>query len=192
MDGVRGLTLIELLVALTIFSILGAMSYRAVSAATDRQSQLSEGFQRWRDISRFMQMAEVDMLQVVTRPSLVPNSAQPSIVIDVATDTTKSGLSVLTVDGASGSVRRRGYWLEDNRIVLVRWPALGTDSSVLPLRDVVLENVTTLTVTAIGPDGQRSPVWPSKVVGGGTLPMAIDIELGLPDAGTIHRLFVLR
>jgi general secretion pathway protein J len=191
-DGVRGLTLIELLVALTIFSILGAMSYRAVSAATDRQSQLSEGFQRWRDISRFMQMTEVDMLQAVARPSAVPNTAQPSIVIDTASDTTKSGLSVLTLDGATGSVRRRGYWLEENRIVLIRWPVLGADSSVLPFRDVVLDNVTSFAVTAIGSDGQKSSVWPTKVAGNSALPVAIDVELGLPDAGTIHRLFVLR
>jgi general secretion pathway protein J len=189
MGAVRGLTLIELLVALTIFAILGAMSYRAVSAAADRQSQLSEGFQRWRNISRFWQMTEVDVLQAVVRPGVVPKAAPPSFVIESATDKTKSGLSVLTVDGASGSVRRRGYWLDSGQIVLFRWPA--ADSSSLPLRDVVLENVTSLRVSAIGSDGQRSSVWPPNAAAGSTLPVAIDIELELPDAGTIHRLFVL-
>lgn len=188
-DAVRGLTLIELLVALTIFAILGAMSYRAVSAAADRQSQLSDGFQRWRNISRFWQMAEVDVLQAVVRPGVVPNGTPPSFVIESATDKTKSGFGVLTVDGASGSVRRRGYWLDGGQIVLFRWPA--ADSSSLPLRDVVLENVTSFRVSAIDSDGQRSSVWPTNAAAGSTLPVAIDIELELPDAGTIRRLFVL-
>jgi general secretion pathway protein J len=55
----------------------------------------------------------------------------------------------------------------------------------------VLENVTSLRVNAIGSDGQRSSVWPTNAAAGSTLPVAIDIELELPDAGTIRRLFVL-
>lgn len=187
----RGLTLIELMVALTIFAILGVLSYRAVSAATDRQVQLAKEFQRWRDITRFLQMTESDALQVVVRPSASTKPAQPSVAIVPTTDRTLSRLSLLTLDGTSGAVRRRGYWLDGGRIMLLRWPGAGTDS--VPLRDTVLEDVTALRVSAVGVDGQKSNAWPpGGTVATTALPAAIEIELELPDAGTIRRLFALR
>jgi len=186
-----GLTLIELMVALIIFAILGVLSYRAVSAATDRQVQLAKDFQRWRDITRFLHMTESDILQVVVRPPAPTSSAQPSVMVVPTTDRTQSGLGLLTLDGTSGAVRRRGYWFDGGRIMLMRWPGAETGSA--PLRDSVLEEVTALRVSVLGADGQKSDTWPpGETVATTALPVAIEIELELPDAGTIRRLFALR
>jgi general secretion pathway protein J len=184
-----GLTLIELMVALTIFAILGVLSYRAVSAATDRQGQLAREFQRWRDIARFLHMTESDILQVVVRPPAQTKPAQPSIMVVPKTDNTQSGLDLLTLDGTSGAVRRRGYWLDGGCVMLTRWSGV----ELAPVRDIVLEDVMALRISAVGPDGQKSNTWPPNGAATTTgLPAAIEIELELPDAGTIRRLFALR
>jgi general secretion pathway protein J len=185
-----GVTLVELMIALAILAILGVLSYRAVSAAADRQLQLAREFQRWRDITRFMHMTESDVFQVAARPAGA-KSVPPSIVIARTTDGLQSRLSLLMLDGTSGSVRRRGYWPDNGRIVLLRWFDIEPGSE--PQRDTVLEGVTALRVSALGVDGQRSDIWPP----GGTtanmaLPAAIELELELPDVGTLRRLYAIR
>ncbi len=184
----RGVTLIELMIALTILAVLGVLSYRAVSAATDRESQLSSEFRRWHDIARFFGMAEADLLQIVERPGGTEVGA--AVEIAKATDASPVTLTLLRLDGSNGNVQRRSYLLEGGRVILVRWPGSSTSS---PSRDAVLEDVADLRFTALGADGSRHDRWPA---GGsaspGAFPAAIEIELELKDAGTLRRLFALR
>jgi len=167
---ISGLTLIELMVALAIFSVLGVLSYRAVSAATEGHQRLTAEFQRWREITHFLHMAETDMMQI----------AQASVTMGTE-------LSFIKFDGAGNTVRRRGYRLVGDHIVLLRWP--GIDASSPPLQDILLKNVKALRVSFLTETGQRSPSWPSSLAVVSSLPAAIDIELELTDVGTIRRLF---
>lgn len=184
-----GLTLIELMVALAIFSVLGLLSYRAVTASAQARTALGAQFDRWRDISRVFQMAESDLLQTVARPGVARTDlARASFAIVPASAQSGPEITFLKLDGARGSVRRRGYLLEGNQLFLLRWP--GIDAALPPARDVVLENVKGLRITVISQGGQRTSAWP--VQGAHALPIAVEMELDLPDAGTIRRFFVLR
>ena len=60
----RGLTLIELMVALAIFAVLGVLSYRALAEVSTSRTRLEEGFERWRSIGRAMQRIDADLLQL--------------------------------------------------------------------------------------------------------------------------------
>jgi general secretion pathway protein J len=177
------------MIALTILAILGVMSYRAVSAATERHFELSSQFQRWRDIARFFQMTEADVLQVVERSAAPGVSSSISIV--PASDLKQSGLTMLKLDGSNGGVERRAYLHEGSRIVLVRWREIST--GLEPAKAVILENVAALRFIAVGSDGQRNNSWPSgSNTALGPLPAAIEIELELPDVGTLRRFYAVR
>ena len=65
-----GLTLIELMVALAIFSVLGVLSFRAIDAATVSRDRLANESRRWQEITRFLQLAETQLLQIVARPAV--------------------------------------------------------------------------------------------------------------------------
>lgn len=184
-----GVTLIELMIGLTILAVLGVLSYRAVSAATDRESQLSSEFRRWHDIARFFGMAEADLLQVVERPG--GPEVSPAIAIARAADASPATLALLRLDGSNGNVQRRAYLLEGGQVILERWS--GSSMTSAPRRDALLDDVTALRFTALGADGSRHDRWPAS--GGAstaTLPAAIEVELELKDAGTLRRLFALR
>ena len=56
-----GLTLIELMVALAIFSVLGILSFRAIDAATVTRDHLSRESRRWQEITRFFQLTEAQL-----------------------------------------------------------------------------------------------------------------------------------
>ena len=185
----RGVTLIELMVALAIFAVLGLLSYRAVAVSAEARSDLSARFERWRDIGRLFQTAESDLLQTVARPGAPvsdPERAALALVPPLAGG--GPALTFLKLDGARGGVRRRGYLLEGGKIFLLRWP--GIDTALPPARDVLLDHVQGLRFTVIAQDGRRMSAWPAER--SAALPAAVEMELDLPDAGTLRRFFVLR
>ncbi|HTY04657.1 MAG TPA: type II secretion system protein GspJ [Rhodocyclaceae bacterium] len=189
--AVRGVTLIELLVALVIFGVLGVMGYRAVSMAVDSRERVVAELQRWRDIAGFFQVLENDLAQYAERPQPGQQTGSPNadtLHLSVASDGTTE-FSFLRVDGTGGAVRRRGYRFEPGQIVQLRWP--GSDALSLPDRYVVLAKVTSMKCVTVDGNGVKRPQWPLQSAGA-AMPVALDIQVELPDAGTIRRLISLR
>ena len=139
----RGLTLIELMVALAIFAVLGVLSHRALAEVSTSRTRLEEGFERWRSVGRAMQRIDADLLQVVApaaeacsqpatgpRPahrcsSPVPPAAGPSCSCCASTR------PAACVPGRLPPGRRRLDWL--------RWS--GRDAFGEPLIEPLLGNV---------------------------------------------------
>lgn len=185
-----GLTLIEMLVALSVFAVLGIMGYRAAAMAMESRQRVAAELQRWRDIANVMQVLETDLTQYTERPSTAGGGA-PSI--DRFTLVQADGtfeLSFLKLDGGGGSVRRRGYRFAGGQLFQLRWP--GTDSVSMPESYLILERVERVRCAMVGVDGQRYPSWPDAKVAMQTPPAALEFELELTDVGSIRRLFSLR
>jgi general secretion pathway protein J len=182
-----GLTLIELMVALAVVAVLGVISYRAVAAASESRARLSDEYQRWSDITRFVQMVDTDMLQIATRPSATGTSV--SLLLTPAGADSSVELSFLKLDGARANARRIGYRLDGTQLILLRWP--GTDATSVPTRDVVLDRVKSLNF-AILANGQWSKAWPPVPEVASRLPAAIEMKLELADVGIVRRLVSLR
>ena len=188
--AMSGMTLIELMVALAIFAVLGVICVRVVTATTESRQRLADALQRWGEITRLLQMTESDLMQIVARPASSGGANPPSMIVVQPAAGAATEFSFIKLDGGRNTVRRRGYRLEGDRVVLLRWS--GVDMGPAPARDVVLENVKALRVSLITAAGRRSAFWPPDHAAADTLPAAIELELELPDAGTIRRLFALR
>jgi general secretion pathway protein J len=189
--GSSGMTLIELLVALVIFAILGVMGYRATAVAVESRERIAAEMQRWRDIANFLQIVEMDLIQRVERPAqvVVEGAAKPSASFLVRPSSDGLEFSFLKLDGGGGRPGRRGYRFKDGQVWQLRWP--GTDDQSEPEPFVVLEKVDALHCTVIVSDGTRYTTWPDEQTGGTNKPVAVEIEMELPDVGTIRRLIAL-
>jgi general secretion pathway protein J len=189
-DACYGLTLIEMLIALAVFAVLGIMGYRAAAIAMESRQRVSVELQRWRDIANVIQVLETDLTQYVERPGTA-GGAVPSIdKLKLAQTDGTVELSFLKLDGGGGSVRRRGYRLAGGQLFQLRWP--GTDGASIPQSYPVLEGVKRMRWAIIGADRQRYTSWPDAKAAQQTTPAALDFELELTDVGSIRRLFVLR
>jgi general secretion pathway protein J len=184
--GGAGLTLIELMVALAVVAVLGVISYRAVAAASESRARLSDQDRRWSDITRFVQTAESDMLQMVARPQ--GSVAAPSLQFAPGDAGNGVEISFLKLDGARSTARRVGYRLDGTHLILLRWP--GTDATSLPSQDVVLDQVKSLRFAFVA-NGKSNAAWPPFPTQTSVLPDAIDMQLELADAGTVRRLVAL-
>lgn len=185
-----GLTLIEMLVALSVFAVLGIMGYRAATMAMESRQRVAAELQRWRDIANLMQILETDLSQYLERPGAAGGGAPTIEKLKLAQSERTVELSFLKLDGGGGSVRRRGYRLAGGQLLQLRWP--GTDSASLPESYPVLDRVTQVRCVIVGADGQRYASWPEVNAVQQTTPAALEIELELPDVGSIRRLYALR
>ena len=190
--GQRGLTLIELMVALAIFAILGVLSYRALAEVATSNSRLEENFERWRTISRTLQRIDTDLIQVVAparSSETTPGAPQTGAAMILGRAANGGGpeLQFLRLDDSRG-VRRVGYRLVDGRLDWLRWS--GRDAVGEPAVEPLLANVRGLRWRFLL-NNNRIDAWPpgnNAVV----LPDAIILELDLPDVGTLTRMISLR
>mgnify|MGYP000937160880 CR=1 FL=1 len=190
--GQRGLTLIELMVALAIFAILGVLSYRALAEVATSNSRLEENFERWRTISRTLQRIDTDLIQVVAparSSEATPGTPQTGAAMILGRAANGGGpeLQFLRLDDSRG-VRRVGYRLVDGRLDWLRWS--GRDAVGEPAVEPLLANVRGLRWRFLL-NNNRIDAWPpgnNAVV----LPDAIILELDLPDVGTLTRMISLR
>lgn len=184
----RGFTLIELMVALAIVSLLSVLAFRAVTAATAGEQRLAAALERWRAVARFVEMAEADVAQMLARPLALGGDAALTRATGPAG--TLVELSFLRGDGGGRQLRRMGYRLADGRLYLLRWP--GSDALSQPREDLLLDKVKDLRWRFHRDDGSSSDRWPPEAALPGEMPLAVVMELELEDMGTLRRLLPLR
>ena len=186
----RGLTLIELMVALAIFAVLGVLSYRALAEVSTSRTRLEDGFERWRSVGRAMQRIDADLLQLVAPAASASTTANVQASPALLLTRAASGgaeLQLLRLDDARG-VRRVGYRLVDGRLDWLRWS--GRDALGDPIVEPLLGNVRNVRWRFLT-GGNRIDAWPPGERRH-TLPDAVILELELPDHGTLTRFIALR
>lgn len=183
----RGLTLIELMVALTIFAVLGVLSYRALAEVGTSRTRLEENFERWRSIGRAMQRIDTDLLQLVAPANPTPAAqASPALLLTRAASGGPE-LQFLRLDDSRG-VRRVGYRLVDGRLDWLRWS--GRDAFGEPVVEPLLGNVRDVRWRFLT-GGNLVDAWPPGDRRS-ALPDAVILELELADHGTLTRFIALR
>ncbi len=103
----RGFTLIELIVALGIFMVLGVLSYRALASIIDSRDRVAAAQLRWSSVTRFMQRLEIDLQQI---PANVPDA----LTYDAGRQTLR--LVRLAPNGLGDDVRTIRYRWRDGLI----------------------------------------------------------------------------
>lgn len=190
----RGLTLIEVMVALAVFAVLGTLTYRGTAQLILARTQIEQELERWREIDRALQIVETELLQIVA-PAITPGSTRtPSL--QVHQSALASELQMLSLSSAAG-VERVSFEFRDDALSWVRWPESAPAAT--PERDVLLERVDAVRWRFLTPTGWND-TWPAPgaIPAGGTpgvannLPAAVEIVLDLPDIGRITRLHALR
>lgn len=175
----RGLTLIELLIALTLFGVIGALCWRATVHMVDGRAAIGDELSRWRDIGRALQRVESELSAVLPASDAFARGAA-------------DGPSKPLVFGTLGEGRgamRSAFRVQDGRFDWLLWADGRRDQApeVVPL----LDGVQALRWRFLL-DGQWGAQWPPAQAVEVALPQALALELELGDAGTITRVFALR
>lgn len=196
MSPERGHTLLELLVALTIFAIIGAAAYSGLHALLLQRTRLADQAQRLLEVRRAVDLLTLDLAQIVdrplrdalgrTQPALHGGSAQRPWL-----EFTRSGWSNPQALPRPG-LRRIGYDWHDRQLERLDWQALDRVDGSAPGRTRLLDAVQRIDVRFL--DLQRGwlPDWPPRETADrpdrpGLLPAAIEFTLELEDLGPLTR-----
>jgi len=185
-----GLTLIELLVALAIFAVLGTMTYRATAHMTGSSHIIEQDLERWREISRALHIIETELLQIVAPATAAGSQRQPPLRGSNALGSREGGSQIDFLSLANPeTVERVSFRHFAGRLEWRRWPDLQPGGNILS--DTLLDNVGEVRWRfLINRIWQEN--WPPSGDYYQGLPAAIELELTLPDIGTLRRLYALR
>ncbi|ENO83718.1 type II secretion system protein GspJ [Thauera linaloolentis] len=181
----RGLTLIEVMVALSVFAVLGVLTWRATDHLVGARQHIGAELERWRAISLTAHRIGGELQQIAPAPGTLQFTPAPNAT---AQDTAHM-LSFTVLQGYDGLPARGGFVLVERRLEWWLWS--HDHATVPPERITLLDDVDAVRWRFLHADGWTD-TWPPDQAAARVLPAAISIELELPDAGTLVRVFALR
>ena len=191
-----GFTLLELLVAVAIFSVVGVLALSGYTQLQRQSEYAEQRLDRTRQVQRALQTLAQDLEQVEPRPIREPigDAQMPALMLGVTTEyrlqLSRAGWSN-TAGLPRSTVQRVGYRVENQELWRDHWPVLDRTLTVEPVRELMLTGVRSITFRAM--DGSRTWVdsWPETqtidLAEVRRRPAAVEVTIELEDWGTIRR-----
>jgi general secretion pathway protein J len=195
----RGFTLIEILVAVAIFAIVGMLAFGGYSELMRHSERLRESAARTRAIQTAVHRLAQDFASLEPRPvrAQLGDNVEPALVADARNDRiaefTHSGWSN-PAGVPRSTLQRVSYTLEDDRLTRNYWVMLDRTLATEPVRTVLLDGVKSVKLRFMTGQRRFTEQWPAldaRRAGPDAtrvLPIAVEITIELEDWGTITRL----
>ena len=157
-----GFTLVEILVALLVFSVVALLSARLLSQSIDNQSNLQDRGQRLAEIHRAMRVIQRDILQLSRRKIRDAQGEElPALIVS------DQGVIEFSRVGwrnplrqPRSEVQRVGYRWQDEKIIRGYWLTLDRSYDAEPAYQTLLEDVETIEFFAVDQLGNEHKQWP--------------------------------
>ena len=195
--GNAGFTLLELLVAVAIFAVVGTLALSGYTQLQKQSEYAEQRLERTREVQRAIQTLAQDLEQAEPRPVREPlgESQLPAVFagdsIDYKLQLTRAGWSN-TAGLARPSLQRVGYRLDQDGLWRDHWPVLDHTLATEPTRRKLLGGVRAVTFRFMDANRNWVERWPAVDAGpqtdGRARPAAIEVTLELEDWGTLRRL----
>jgi general secretion pathway protein J len=193
MKSRRGFTLIELMTALLVLSLLALMSYRGLGAVLDAREHVKQETDKWRHVTAFFARFERDVELAAPRTARTADGQAPAWLGTPAT-TAAASLVFSRFASADGvdTPRRIGYRLNDkNEIELWLWPGLDVAPDTQPARYPVLAGVKTFELQYLNGGLVWVDAWPTAPADP-PLPRAVRVRIVLDTNEEIVRTYALQ
>lgn len=194
----RGFTLVELLVALVILTLIAVAGYRGLDAVLQARERVAVETRKWQHLAFFFSRMGQDVAQAIKRPvrdadGTALRAAWLGNAVTVGENDAElifSRAGVPDTGAALQAPQRIGYRFEQGAIVLLRWPALDMAPGAKPARYTVLEGVREFKLRYLDGSGIWQFQWqPAQKE---LLPVAVEAALTLSSGEAITRVFVLK
>lgn len=185
-----GFTLLELLVAVALFSVVSLMAFGGMRSVMEAESATRRHGHQLNALQRALHLMARDVEQAV------PRGIRDALGDPVVPFRGGSGGLVMELTGSAGmagggGLRRVAYRVSGERLERLRWGALDRPTGMVPEVDVVLAGVEDHRVRFLAA-GSWTPFWPPRdgaTAGASVLPEAVEVSLTLAGWGDIRRLY---
>lgn len=203
--GQQGFTLLELLVAITVFTFIAAAAYTGLRSVLFNQAAIAAESERLAEIQMAFYILAQDIQQAVPRPVKDEYSeTQPALKSDDLDDhilqLTRTGWDN-PLEQKRPTLQRLAYRLEDGRLIRFYWDTLDRSGISEPRQTTLLEGVQDIEVRFLDTENTWQTQWPLPEDPGDdisanspqqeVLPRAVEWQVSLEDWGDITQLFLL-
>lgn len=188
--GMRGFTLVELLVTLTIVALMAVAAYRALGSVLDAGQKVQAEVDKWNRISGFFERFERDVRMAA------PRTVRQGELISVAWSGRTGGGSALEFsrfgNGPGDPPRRVAYRLNElGEIELLMWAKPDAAPGMVPVRHALLSGVTGFELRYFNAVAGWVDSWPGSTLDA-PIPRAVRLRISLAGNEEVVRVFELR
>lgn len=174
----RGFTLIELMSALLILSLLAVMSFRGLGAVLDARDHVRQQTEKWKSVAAFFSRFQRDVQLSAPRPVRATSGR-----LEFSRFATAEGID---------TPRRVAYRLNENHeIEISLWPGLDVAPNAQPARYAVLSAVAQFELQYLEPGLAWVDAWP-RSERDPPLPQAVRLRIVLASGEELVRVFALK
>lgn len=159
----RGFTLIEILVALMIFAIMGVLAAMSLHTIIRTHAQLKKSDHALLQLQITMTLLRRDISEVINRKVRDSNDDQePAFLAKGGSSIvfTRTGLFNPFNTSQQSNMQRVGYELRGNNLVRLTWDVLDQPPKAEPESQILLSNVKSMRWQFIAENGRKSQSWP--------------------------------
>lgn len=195
----RGLTLLELVVAVAVLALFSVMAYGALDRVLVHSERVDEEQAFWRTLAVAFVRLEEDFAHARPRTvrdldgTLLPAfRGQPTdtrALAEPSVEFTRGG--VLIVDaGARADLQRVAYLLRDQTLLRLTWPTLDRAPDAEPVESVLLRGVDAFVIRFYDSATGLHDNWPVET-SKDPLPRGVELGVRFSDRGEFTRTFVV-
>ncbi|WP_375276502.1 type II secretion system minor pseudopilin GspJ [Alteromonas australica] len=199
----KGFTLLEILIAMAIFTLIGLASTGLLTTVIDSNDLSSERFQKLQQLQRAMVILERDIQQAVPRAARIEGEQQNVVMAGGESDMGDGDTLGFVRNGwhnpqymlPRSTLQSVVYRLQDGKLERLYSNYVDNVIGHEPKIRVLLDNIERFDVEFLSnqenaDDSDSESGW-SKSYKGSVLPKAVAIEFDSKDFGTIRREFAL-
>lgn len=192
-----GFTLLELLVALSIFAIIAVLAYGGLGTVLDQRILTEESAERLADLQKTYLIVQRDVEQLVPRPIRDEFGDQQAALSGTTQLRLTRGGWRNPLNNPRSSLQRVGYALEEQQLIRYSWLVLDRAQDSEPREQVLASQITAMRIRYLDGKAAWKEQWPPQQVTqsgeppSDELPRAIEMTLEHEHYGEIRWLFQL-
>jgi len=183
-----GVTLLELLVVIAVFSIMSAAAYSGLQNSLKAEENFSASMKDLEAVQMSLALFQRDIMQ------LSPRAVRDAFGDDAAAIVLLNGREFVFSRGGNFSslkldhaeLTRVSYSLQDEQFIRSHWRHLDSTQGDQPLRASLLGNITNLQIRVLDQNNLWHLDWP---ISDNAKIRAVELTIELEDWGEIRRLF---
>lgn len=189
----RGFTLMEILIALFIFTLISMIMVTSLHSVISAQSGTEATAERVRKLQTALLIMSRDIEQTINRPIMNTVGKEEAAFVGTARDMffTHAGLANPSSALMQSSLQRTHYTWHDDALWRGAWRALDQAPQSQEHARQLLDHVTEARFQYLDHAGHFHEAWPVEDKKAEKLPLAVRVEFTISQWGKISQLYVI-
>ncbi len=188
-----GFTLLEILIALVIFAILGVLTAMSLHRTIKANKALNRQDKRVAQLQLAMTLMRRDLLQAIDRPIINASGGKSATFVGSGSSLQFTRAGLLNPFGVSRrtDMQRVSYQLSDSKLERLTWTVLDQSPKSQPLVQTLLSGVSSLTWSFVQANNKTANSWPAGSIDGKPVPLpkAVLLKMQVKGEGEIDGVF---